>query len=391
MNILLLAPHPFFQERGTPIAVDLLLKALSARGDRVDVLTFHEGADVSYPNVTLHRIARLPGIRNIPPGFSFKKLCCDAAMLIKALRMAKRGRYDLVHAVEESVFMADVIRRLYHIPYVYDMDSCLSQQMVEKHPGLKPLSTCMRSCEKAATRHALAVVAVCDALGAIAREHGAKKVFILRDISLLNLSHAPSVINLRRELNISGTCFMYIGNLEIYQGIDLLLESFSILLRNGVQATLVIVGGKPADIQHYQAEAARLGISDKVHFAGPRPVNQMGSLIECADVMVSPRIKGNNTPMKIYSYLDSGKPLLATEIPSHTQVLTAEIAFLSPARARQFATGMRHIIENKSAAEQLAQNAKKTATEKYSFAAFEQTAGELYRWLDTAIRTGKQC
>ena len=34
-RILLLAPHPFYQERGTPIAVDLLLGALSRRGCRV--------------------------------------------------------------------------------------------------------------------------------------------------------------------------------------------------------------------------------------------------------------------------------------------------------------------------------------------------------------------
>ena len=33
MKVLVLAPHPFYQERGTPIAVNLVLRALSARGD----------------------------------------------------------------------------------------------------------------------------------------------------------------------------------------------------------------------------------------------------------------------------------------------------------------------------------------------------------------------
>ncbi len=47
MKILLLAPQPFYQERGTPIAIKLLLEVLSRRGDQVDVVTFHEGADVS--------------------------------------------------------------------------------------------------------------------------------------------------------------------------------------------------------------------------------------------------------------------------------------------------------------------------------------------------------
>ena len=40
-----------------------------------------------------------------------------------------------------------------------------------------------------------------------------------------------------------------------------------------------------------------------------------------ADVLVSPRLKGLNTPMKIYSYLDSGSAVLATRLRTHTQVL----------------------------------------------------------------------
>jgi len=48
MRILFLAPHPFYQDRGTPIAVNLMLQALSERGEEVDVLTYHEGRNVSY-------------------------------------------------------------------------------------------------------------------------------------------------------------------------------------------------------------------------------------------------------------------------------------------------------------------------------------------------------
>ncbi len=77
MKILLLAPHPFYQERGTPIAVDLLVKVLSDRGDQVDILTFHEGENREYPNVSVHRINPLLKIKGISPGFSLKKLYCD--------------------------------------------------------------------------------------------------------------------------------------------------------------------------------------------------------------------------------------------------------------------------------------------------------------------------
>ena len=77
MKILVLAPHPFFQARGTPLAVRTVLEFLGARGHQVDVLTLHEGEDVVIPNCRIHRIPKLPGIRNVRAGFSFKKVVCD--------------------------------------------------------------------------------------------------------------------------------------------------------------------------------------------------------------------------------------------------------------------------------------------------------------------------
>ena len=101
MKILLLAPEPFYQDRGTPIAINILLRALSERGDQIDVLTYHEGRDVNYEHVTLHRIAKLRFVRNVRPGFSWKKIICDLFMLLKSARLIRNNRYDLIFAVEE--------------------------------------------------------------------------------------------------------------------------------------------------------------------------------------------------------------------------------------------------------------------------------------------------
>jgi hypothetical protein len=98
VKILLLAPHPFYQARGTPIAVKSVLEFLSERGDSVDVLTYSEGADVEIPNCRVHRIPRVPGLRNIRAGFSFKKVICDVLMVAACLGMMRRTRYDLIHA-----------------------------------------------------------------------------------------------------------------------------------------------------------------------------------------------------------------------------------------------------------------------------------------------------
>jgi len=186
MKILLLAPHPFFQNRGTPIAVRALAEVLGEAGHRVDLLAYAEGDDVVLPGVRLLRIPRLPGLSGIRPGFSFKKLVADGLMAASILPLVHRQRYDLVHAVEESAYLARALKAVYRIPYVYDMDSSLAQQLTERLPRLRPAMTILAACERLALRHAAAVVPVCEALAAVAQRGHARKVVLLPDVSLLD-------------------------------------------------------------------------------------------------------------------------------------------------------------------------------------------------------------
>jgi glycosyltransferase involved in cell wall biosynthesis len=186
MKILLLAPHPFYQARGTPIAVDLVLRVLSERGDTVDVVTYVEGEPVDYSGVKLYRIPRLPFIRNIRPGFSWKKVICDVFLLVEALRLVRQNQYDVIHAGEEAVFIGLFFKNLFKLPYVYDMDSSLAQQIVEKYAQLSFCKPLLDFFEGIAVRNAEAVVSVCDALAEDIRRYKPRKVVVIPDISLLN-------------------------------------------------------------------------------------------------------------------------------------------------------------------------------------------------------------
>lgn len=185
MRILFLAPEPFYQERGTPIAINLLLKALSERGDQVDVVTYHEGQDVLLRGVTLHRTTALPFLHNIRPGFSWKKIVCDALMLVKSGRLLRRRHYDVIFAVEESVFIALLWKWIFKVPYVYDMDSCLVQQMTDQYSFLRPFVSLLNLFERVAVRNAIGVAPVCAALAAVILTYRPKKIVILEDVSVL--------------------------------------------------------------------------------------------------------------------------------------------------------------------------------------------------------------
>ena len=381
MKILYLAPQPLYQERGTSIANKLVLEHLSKRGEQVDVLTFAEGKDIHFKGVTIHRTPDLPFLRGIRPGFSAKKIICDVFLMFQALFMGLTRRYDMVHAVEESVFIAMLLKLLYGTPYVYDMDSSLAQQMTEKFPGLRKVLSIFEFFEGQAIRYSEAVVVVCDALGDVARKQAVRKVVTLRDVPLFNEEDDSGKENLRETLGIDGKIMMYVGNLESYQGIDLLLQSFAIATKEVDDAHIVIVGGVPGDIEKYTNLAAELGTQDRVHLIGPRPIDQLSAYLQQADILLSPRIKGNNTPMKIYSYMYSGKVCLATDLWTHTQVLTDDVSVLAKPNAQAYAAGMVKLLQDDKLREKLGKAGRRLIEEKYSYDVFVDNLDHLMDWL----------
>ncbi len=383
MKILVLAPQPFFQNRGTPIAVRLLVEVLGANGNEVHLLVFHEGEDVELNNVTIHRIAAIPGLHSIGPGFSIKKIICDGFLWLKCIQLQRTIRFDYVHAVEESVFIALVNKLFFKVPYVYDIDSWLSEQLLEKLSFLKPLRGLFEFFETIAIKGSIGTIPVCLALEEkVKRIDDHKPLVRLEDISLLNENNNHEEELLKSDHGIDGDIILYVGNLEKYQGIDLLLESFALLSCDKSKCGLVIIGGADGDIEKYRQKSEKLGILKGVFFLGPRPVTKLGMYLRQADILVSPRIEGENTPMKIYSYMDSGKPVVATKIKSHTQVLNDTISVLVDPNPESMARGMNELLGDQVKAIEIAKKAKQKVAADFSRAAFEKKLTGFYTELE---------
>jgi len=378
MRVLFLAPQPFFEERGTPIAVDLLLKVLSKRGEYIDLITYHLGKNVEYENINLHRIINLPFIRSVPPGLSMQKIICDFFLFIKAISLVSRNRYNVIHAVEESVFIALLINKIWGIQYIYDMDSRLPGQLLDKYPFLKPFTSFFFSLERFVVRNAMIVVPVCDSLAGEIENYETDNVVVLHDVSLVENSAGEMYENLRGQLDNAGTLVMYVGNLESYQGIDLLLESFPLVIKKSKSIRIAIIGGKDDDILKYKKKSETLGISSHVQFLGPRPVKNLAGYLSEADILVSPRINGDNTPMKIYSFLGSRKPIIATRLRTHTQVLDDSTAFLVDPNPESFAEGMLLLAEDEKLRQILGERGKILVEEKYNFENFQTKVKNIY-------------
>lgn len=392
MRVLVLAPHPFFQERGTPIDVLLVLRVLAERPDvELELLTYHEGEDVDVPGLTIHRIRRPPGVHHVRPGFSAKKLVCDLYMFLAFIRLLSRNRYDLVHAGEESAFFALLARRFSGVPYVYDLDSSIAQQLVESRPWLAGLGPRFSRVEGSMIREALVALPVCEALAELCREHGAKRVVPLYDISQLSQPDAPRTGVLRRELGAADDdlVVLYTGNLEPYQGVDLLVDAFAIAAREEPRLRLAVIGGVPDDVEALRSRIEAHGLRDRAAVTGPRPFEDLHLYLADADILACPRVRGINTPMKIYPYLHTAKPVIATDLPTHTQLLTPDLAMLAPPTPQAFARGMLELARDPELRVRLGAAGRELIEREHTYEAHRRRLNDAYDWIAHRLEEGE--
>ena len=384
MRILFLAPQPFFEVRGTPLAVRALVSELGELGHEVDLLTYPRGEAVSIPGVRHLRSVNLP-VGRVPPGPSVAKFALDIPFLAEAkLRMAFGG-YALVHAVEEAGLLLSPSARLLGLPLVYDMDSSIPEQLQDAGaPGM--LVRLASFFERHALRHAVAAITVCPSLTATARsEAPGLRVFQIEDPPLPSFADAGAEGALRTlaaSLGLEKTnVVLYTGNFEPYQGVDILLEATGEV----PGAAFVFVGGEAAEVARLEERARALGTAPRCRFVGKRPPSEIPLFLALAEVVVSPRIRGRNTPFKIYSYLGSGKPLVATAIESHTQVLDPSVAFLVDPTSHGIAGGIREALENKAEAKERAERAAALVAREYSAMRYSEKVRAAYQAIAASL------
>ena len=380
MNVLILAPHPFFVERGTPIAVRMVAETLAAAGHRVDILTVHLGQDIHAPGVTIYRTRLLNWISSVPIGFSPAKVLLDCEMMVRMWKLIAAGRYDVVHAVEDSIFFAVPVRWFTRARLIYDMDSVMSQQIAEKWPAARWIAPIIARCERWAIRSADVVLAVCPAIVRIAEEHHTATPIRLLPDTYADPAPPSERPELLRGPSDHRPLALYVGNLEPYQGIGLLLEAMALLPPPG-RPLLVVIGGLPEHIERFSQLARTLEIAENVRFLGPRAQDALFDYLLQADILCSPRLQGINTPMKIYSYMASGRCIVATAIESHTQVLDEDCAFLGSPDAPGYAAALRRALASGAERECRAARATARAKQEYSRPAFAKRLLDAYRSL----------
>jgi len=196
---------------------------------------------------------------------------------------------------------------------------------------------------------------------------------------------------LKQQLGLNGNlAVVYTGTFERYQGVNLLVESAAVITEKYPNVRFLLVGGKLSQVEELKHLVNSLHLDEQVHFTGTVSVEEANLYMEMADILVSPRIEGTSVPLKIYTYLRMGKPIMATNLPAHSLVLDDDTAVLvEPSRAG-FVEGLSRLIEDEKLRRHLSQQGLKLADEKYSTANYLAKLEKIYEAVQPDAPSPKQ-
>jgi len=369
LKILMVAPQPFFSARGTPFSVLHRIRALVEKGYRVDLITYPFGEDIEMDGLRIFRSRSLPFIKKIKIGPSIPKLLLDIPLYFKTTKALKNNRYDILHSHEEAAFFCVRLAKKHSLIHIYDMHSSLPQQLSNfKAFNLGIFRSIFEGLENYVLKTCSGVITICDDLARVVHEKCPDKPHrMIENIGEDNKVFKPVDEDIVGNLSLEKKqILLYTGTFETYQGLDLLLESMVLVMKESPDAVLILVGGTPEQVEYYKNMSRQLGIEDAVRYVGTVHPSRIPNFLKLADVIVSPRSRGTNTPLKIYGYMRTDVPLVATDRHTHTQILNSEMAELVPADREGLAGGINRVLTDKTYAKKIAGAAKQFADDNFS-------------------------
>ncbi|MFC1671738.1 glycosyltransferase [Planctomycetota bacterium] len=370
MRILMIAPEPCFIPRGTPMSVLARCRALTELGHTIDLLTYPVGDDVSLDGLSIIRTPRLFGIRRVKAGPSVLKMLLDVFVFFKTWRLLRRGDYDCVHTHEEASFIGALFARRYGIPHLYDMHSSLSEQLANyRWFPMKPMVWFAKKIEQWMLKRTDFVICICQKLADGAG--GLAETAVIHNVPLPEDTIPP--------VPATEAVALYVGNFGNNQGLDLLIDSISLVRKHRSDVRFVLAGGERRRISKLYSRIAKLEIEHSVQLMERTSTADAARLLADAAVLLSPRPRGENVPLKIYHYLHAGKPIVATDIPAHTQVLNDTTAVLTDVSPPAFAEGILRVLSDAELARKLGAAAGDLAEREYSYPAYREKVNEAYR------------
>jgi glycosyltransferase involved in cell wall biosynthesis len=325
MRVLMVAPTPFFGDRGCHIRILEEVRALRSLDVQTLIVTYPVGRD--HPEVETVRPPRVPWVRTLPVGFSPHRPYLDALLLGTTLRAARRFRPDILHGhLHEGAAIAAVVGRLTGRPAVADLQGSVAGEMVAHGhlPARGPLPALVRRLEDWVLRWPSRLLPSSEnfAKDLVGRRGIPRtRVVLLPDgIDPDFLRPGPVPDDLREQLGLVGKrVVVYLGVLTEYQGIEDLLAAWPAVTAAVSDAHLLLMGHP--NVEHYREQVAARGLAASVTLTGRIDYGDSPRYLALGEIAVSAKHVSTEANGKLLNYMAMGLPAVAYDGPVSRELL----------------------------------------------------------------------
>lgn len=382
LRILMIAPTPYFSDRGCHVRIYEEARALQACGHVVKIVAYHLGRD--HGDIPVARTPRIPWYNKLSAGPSWHKLYLDVLLLISALKVARQFKPDILHGhLHEGALVGFPLKKILRIPLIFDCQGSLCGELVD-HDFVQKGSLPYRlflTLEKWICRRADyiitsstptarllqvdfqcppgSVAAVCDGV----------------DTETFHPDHDVSALRQELQLPLDRNIVVFLGAMNEYQGVDHLLEAIRLLQKRDDLHFLIM--GYPEN--RYVEMAENMGIRQQVTFTGRIDYAQAPQYLCLGDIAVSPKVSMTEANGKLFNYMACGLPTVVFDMPVNREILGDLGVYASYGSVSSLAAGIELLADNCDQRAALSRRVRETAEALYSWRAVTEKIVEVYR------------
>ena len=332
MKILVIAPTPFFSDRGTHIRILEEALALEKRGHSITIATYHIGADVPVAlrsRLDIRRIRRLLfWYKKLEAGPDWQKIILDMLLIKKVFFLARTQKPDVIHAhLHEGVAIGWIVQKILfwrRIKLVADFHGSLTKEMVShSYLGIGVLKKVFAWIEKLIDNMGdVAVTSSWENTQEISAMRKGKSTHTLLDgVNDEWYQNLPSQSEARVRLGLPSDAIIvtYTGALIPNKGIAYFLEAIPLVLARYPQAHFIIAGFPLNLIQPF-FEGKDFVAS--ITFISPLPYFDLPTVLRASDIGVDPKdISVRQASGKMLQYMGAGLPVAGFETKNNREYL----------------------------------------------------------------------
>ena len=383
LRILMIAPTPYFADRGCHIRILGEAKALQQLGHRIKICTYHLGKDVE--DIETIRILAIPWYKKLSAGPSIHKFYIDLLLLWKVLQLCRTFRPDVIHAhLHEGIVIGKIASLLYRRPLVADLQGSLTAELLDHN--FIPLWKCalyfVKRIEKTINKMPNHLISSSTRTACIViKNFGIEKKYItsIMDGVDFDIFYRRNIEkSLKNSLGIpyKNKVVVFIGVLTNYQGIDILLESIVHVVKVVKNVTFLIIGYPE---EAYRKKAKDYGIEAYTVFTGKIPYAEAPRYLALGDIAISPKISATEANLKLFTYMAMGLPTVVFDNPVNREILGDLGLYARDGDMKALAQVLIHVLQNEQLCIDLGEASYQKALADYSWQAVGRSLEAIYR------------